>query len=383
MTPELYNRLGRWQSLSWKAGVGALLLCLVSLFFARSQVFRSYWFAWIFFAGLGFGSLAMLLLQYLTGGAWGRAIQRPAEAAVMTLPWMALLLVPALFGLADIFPWAPGSAQAGGFAAASWPHKHAFLTVFWFIFRAALYFLVLLTFGLLLRAWSLAQEHPLGRGFLATLSGPGLVAWVFCMNFAAADWVMSLQPQWYSTMLAIIFMVSQFLSALALAILTVTMLARFGFLALSTKQLHDLGNLLLAFVVFWTYVSFSQFLIIWSGNLPREISWYLPRREGGWQYLAVFLALFQFAVPFALLLSRAAKRHHRRLAPIAALVLLSNLVNVYWLVAPSVQPGPIRIHWLDLLALAGVGGIWAFACLRALRKRPLLVPEIPEEAAHG
>lgn len=316
-------------------GGAGLAACLTAACLGQGQAARSYWFAWLFWSGLGFGSLAMLMLQHVTGGAWGMAVRRPADAAASTLPLAALLFVPVLAVLPDLFPWArPGAPLA--------PHKHAYLSVPWFEARSAAYFLACITLSQFLR----------GRRAEA-VSGPGLVVFVLCMNFASTDWLMSLEPHWYSTMFAVIFIVGQFLAALALVIAVLTHEE-----GMTIKPMHDLGNLLLTFVVFWAYVSFSQFLIIWSGNLPREISWYVHRREGGWAYLAGFLALFQFALPLAFLLSRTAKRHARSLRLIAIMVLAACGVNVFWLVAPSFHPQGFRVHWLDVAAFAGIGGLW-------------------------
>ena len=321
-------------------GAAGLVICAAGALTGHAQAARSYWFAWLFWSGLGFGSLGLLMLQYLTGGAWGVAVRRPAEAAAATLPLLALLMLPMLLVLTDVFPW----ARPAALAATASPHKHAYLTPDWFTARATLYFLVSVILSLLLRRRGLE---------MGTVSGPGLVALVICMNFAATDWVMSMEPGWYSTMFAVIFMIQQLLSSLALAIVVLT--SREG---LATKQLHDLGNMLLTLVIFWTYLSFSQFLIIWAGNLPREISWYVHRREGGWAYVAGFLALFQFLTPFALLLSRAMKRDACRLRPIACLVLGTNVVTLFWLVAPAFHPQGFKLHWLDAAAFAGVGGLW-------------------------
>jgi hypothetical protein len=309
------------------------------------------------------------LLQYLTGGAWGKAVRKPAEAAVCTIPLFAGLMVPMFFLLPDVFQW----ARAGAFLGQQLPHKQHYLTPAWFVARSLGYFLLLTVLGYLLRKpadrW-VASTFSVSRKRLGIISGPGLVLFMVCMMFASVDWVMSLEMHWFSTMFPVILMISQFLSSLALMIVVVT-----GKDDLSTKQLHDLGNLLLAFVVFWAYVSFSQFLIIWSGNLPQEISWYVHRRDGGWQYVAMGLALFQFAIPFALLLSRAAKKHHRRLQPIAALVLTANVVNVWWLVSPSFEAGAMRLPWRELIAFVGIGGFFVAAFLSrwtALKSTPEL-----------
>jgi hypothetical protein len=239
------------------------------------------------------------------------------------------------------------------------------------------------TLGYRLRHWSLLQDREGGERpgqRIRVLSGGGLVAYVLAMNFISTDWVMSLAPDWYSTIFVIIFMAGQFLTALALMTLLLAVHGgRVPFKELiSAKHFHDLGNLLLTFVIFWIYVSFSQFLIIWSGNLPREISWYLQRSATSWKCVAVILMVFQFFIPLALLLFRGIKRKPLRLAWVAGLVLIANLVNVYWLVAPSFHPKGVRLHWLDFATLSAVGGFWTMFFLRFLKGQPLL-PLHPEE----
>ncbi len=340
------------------AGAVGLGSCLIAAFIDPQNLGRSYWFAWLFFSGISFGAIPLLGIHFLTSSIWGRAAGIPAQAAARILPVMLVLIIPVLLLLPEVFPW----AQPGISAHAHSIHKAAYLNTPWFIGRTLLYFGLSIGFIFMLRRCT-SEGPPSPRLDPATLSGPGLVAYVLCMNFAATDWIMSLQPQWYSTMLAVIFMVSQLLNALALSTVVVastpSLLAAHPS-AVRIKILHDLGNLLLAFVVFWAYITFSQFLIIWSGNLPQEISWYVSRRSGGWQYIAVFLALFQFALPFALLLSRRTKRDPKRLGRIALWVLAGNALNFYWLVIPALRPGPLSVHWLDLAALAGIGGLWTF-----------------------
>jgi hypothetical protein len=188
--------------------------------------------------------------------------------------------------------------------------------------------------------------------------------------------VMSLDPEWYSTVFVIIFMAGQFLAALSL---TTALLCAFGDpRTLPPKVFHDLGNMLLAFVIFWIYVSFSQLLIIWSGNLPKEISWYLPRSRGGWQWLALLIVIGEFLLPFALLLSREAKQTPRRLAAICACILVMNIVSIFWQVAPTFHPGGLFVHWLDLAVLLAIGGLWFAVFLHLVKQRPLVASDLLE-----
>lgn len=378
----LILRLSQWQRISTIAGVAGILVCIVAAFFVRAEVFQAYWFAWVFWAGVSLGALSLLMLVFLTRGAWSDAVQRPVEAAATALPCIALLMLPVFFGMGDIFEW----ARPGAFAEHHWPHKEGYLTVPWFGMRALGFFVVVLTLVALLRF--LAHHQEQGTRFtrpavlLSGVSGVGMVIYAACMLFATTDWVMSLQPEWYSTMFSVIFMISGFLAALALAIGVMTLIDRQEPLLglLSAKHFHDLGNLLLAFVIFWIYVSFSQFLLIWSGNLPREITWYVKRRSGGWEYVALALAVFLFAVPFALLLSRAAKRHPQRLGFIAWLVFAASGLNAYWMVIPTFHRGAGDALWVSAVAFVGIGGLWSAVFLGLLKRRSLLLIKLPEGA---
>lgn len=374
MNELLLRRFNQWQRTAWIVGGLGCLLWLMGIAVARHIAFQSYWFAWLFWNGIGLGALSILMTHILSGGAWGNIVRPAIRAAIFTIPLMALLMVPVFFSMGDVFPW----ATVHGLDA-SMPHKRAYLTVPWFIVRAVLYFAIFIVLARIFRVHAEVGDDRIAR----QASGAGIVVYGLCMLFASTDWIMSLEPRWYSTMLVVITMAWQFLAALALAVIIVTALARVG-LAITTKQLHDLGNLLLAFVIFWMYVSFAQFLVIWAGNLPREISWYLPRSAGGWQYTAVVLALLQFAFPFALLLSRARKQHPQRLLPIAVLIFAASVLDVFWLIVPSFRPSGFSVHWLDVVAFVGIGGLWIGAFL-GFSKRQLTAALVPvaKEATHG
>jgi Ni/Fe-hydrogenase subunit HybB-like protein len=365
--------------------LAAAVLCAIGGVLNRPQFFHSWLVAWIFFTGISCGALVIVMMQFLTGGDWGFAVQRLAEAAMLTLPLMALLFVPVLIGVHDIFPWCRGG-ESGSIQMS--PHNQGYLNVPFFAARGFFYFAVLIALAWSIRHWSVRQDQGTGSRLpgkrLRALSGGGLVAYVLCMNFASTDWIVSLEPDWYSTMLVIIFMAGQFLSALALMTVLLALFAgREPFAGvIKTKHFHDLGNLLLTFVIFWTYVSFSQFLIIWSGNLPKEISWYLHRTMGGWKEVALLLTIFQFALPVALLLQRGMKRRRERLAAIAVMILVLNVVNVYWLIAPAFHPEGVRIHWLDFATLIAIGGLWTDAFLWILGRQPLLPMHPEEELRH-
>jgi hypothetical protein len=372
----------RWQRFTLIVGLAAGALSLVGLFMNRAQFFHSYLFAWLFWIGLSFGALVALMMQFLTGGWWGLALRNLALAALPTILMMALFFLPVFFGLRDIYPWARGLfGESGGYH-----HKAQWLNVPFFTARSIVYFAILITLALLLRRWSLAQKNAkIVPTKISALSAGGLIAYVLSMNFASTDWVMSLDPRWYSTIFVIVFVAGQFLAALAL--LTALLACFTSELAVAAtvprKVFNDLGSLLLAFIIFWTYVAFSQFLIIWSGNLPREISWYLERSQDGWRWFAIVLFAGEFFLPFLLLLSREAKRRQERLAGICGLILLANVLNNFWLVAPAFHPDGIRVHWLDGTLLLALGGFWFALFFHFLQERPLLTPELFEESHDG
>jgi len=246
-----------------------------------------------------------------------------------------------------------------------------------FVGRSIFYFIVLLWIALAIQR-RLARSRATSP---VSLSAGGLISYVLCMNFASTDWVMSLDPEWYSTVFVIVFITGQFLAALAL--MTALLCGFSSRSAVPAKVFHDLGNMLLAFVIFWIYVAFAQLLIIWSGNLPKEISWYLPRSRGGWQWLALVLMIGEFLLPFALLLSRETKRQPRRLAIICLGIILAHVLNNFWLVAPAFHPDGFRVHWLDATELVALGGFWFALFFRILQKHPLLPRELTEAPQHG
>jgi hypothetical protein len=356
--------------------VGAIgfLLCLAGAFFDRQQFFQAYLVAYMFWLGVPLGCLGILMIHHLVGGTWGFVIQRALESAVRTFPVLALLFVPLLFGLPDLFLWAQPNVVAHDPVL---QQKAAYLNIPAFIVRAVLYFALWSALGFLLARWSAQQDRsadPALTQKLQTLSGPGLVIYGLTVTFSAIDWLMSLEPRWYSTMFGMMFMVSHGLIGLVFVIAVSYFLSRRAALErfLAPWVFLDLGNLLLAFVMLWAYLSFSQFLLIWVENLQQETPWYLHRMNGGWGVIAVALIGLQFALPLVLLLSRAVKRHAVTLCGVAAGIAVMHQIELYWFVVPSFHPDGFTLHWTALLAPLGIGGIWLAAFLSQLKNRPLL-----------
>jgi hypothetical protein len=380
------HALVRFQRPALLGGLGALSLALVGSIFAPEQFFRSYLIAYLFWCGIALGSLAILMLQHITGGAWGAVIRRVLESATRTLPLLTVLFLPLLFGLSHLYEWAQPEHVAHD---AILQHKAIYLNVPFFVARAVIYFAVWLALALFLNRWSLEQDSTPQeqQGVrLEYLSRGGLLLYSLTMTFASIDWVMSLEPHWFSTIYGILFVGGQVLSAFAFVIPILMLLTDRPPMSeiVSADQFQDLGKLLLAFIMLWAYFSFSQFLIIWAGNLPEETPWYINRLHGGWQWIGVVQILLHFALPFGILLSRDLKRNARLLSAVAIGVVFMRFVDLYWLVTPAFSPGTLSVHWLDAVTLVGVGGVWLAFFVNQLKGRPLLPlrdPSLPLEVS--
>ena len=369
-------------------GVVFLLVLAVGLMTDRAQFFRSYLLGYLFWVLIGVGSLGLAMLSQLTGGLWGLVPRRLHEAAARTLPAMGLAFVPVVLGASSIYTWASPELVA---ADALLQEKSAYLNVPFFTLRAAFYFVVWGLLAFRLSSWSRQQDQQNDASRSArmrALSALGLVLLFLTATFAAVDWGMSLAPHWFSTIYGVLFIVGAALSALSF---TIVLLARLAAeepfkAALQPVTVHDLGKLLLAFTMLWGYVNFSQFLIVWSGNISEETPFYLNRMHGGWNAIALVLIVFHFALPFALLLSRSLKRSARALAAVATLMLAMQLVDLFWLIAPDLAahghgPVPLRVHWMDFAAVLGLGGLFLLLFTRQLRGAavlPLGEPEVRE-----
>ena len=383
--------LDRFRRRALIVGVAGLALCALPAAISgglREQFFRSYLLSFVFWIGITLGCLAILMVQHMSGGAWGLVIRRVLESATRTFPLFALLFVPIILGAHSLYIWARPEEVA---ASEALKHKSAYLNITFFIARAIFYFVVWFVVSRLLNKWSLEQDKTGERALtskMQNLCGPGLLLYGLTVTFASVDWVMSLQPEWFSTIFGILFMGGQGLSAMAFVIAVIVLLASRKPMSevIQPSHLHDLGKLMLAFLMLWAYFAFSQFLIIWSGNLPEEIPWYVRRLQSSWKYVGLTLVLIHFALPFVLLLSRDLKRHSRRLVIVASLVIVMRFVDSIWMIVPEVRSGGFAIHWMDVAMAFGIGGIWLSVFLQQLGNRPLLPmrdPDIESAFSHA
>ncbi len=370
------------------AGVVGLVICVIGIFKAPDRFFPSYLLAFMFVLGLSLGSLGLLMLQHLTGGNWGIIIRRPLESATRVLALVAVLFVPIFFGMKYLYAaWL--NAPPSGEGALS-DFQRAYLTPNGFRIRAVLYFGIWLILVFLFNRWSREQDvNREDRGLrrrLKMLAGPGIILYVFVMTFAAIDWVMSLSPHWASTIYGFLFVAGQLISSMSLMIAMVVLLSRAGPLSgiLQPRHIHDLGKLLLAFVMLWAYFDFSQLIIIWSGNQPEEISFYRTRLYSEWGVVAIVVVIFHFFVPFFLLLSRDLKRNTKLLPKVAVWLIFMRLVDLFWMTRPEFTPNAWPNLW-DLAAVLALGGLWFFVFAGQLKRLPLLPlgdPKLAEAIEH-
>ena len=371
--PESVSRL---QTRAFSVGVIALLLAIFGAMRSPGAFYQSYLMSFLLVLGLTLGSLGLVMLQHLTAGHWGVIIRRPLESATRTLPLIAIFFAPiALFGMKYLYAeWLDPKILL---KAPLSQFQQSYLTRGGYLARAVIYFAVWLTLVLVFNMWSKQQDvNQTDRGLrrrFKMLAGPGIILYVFVMGFASIDWVMSLSPHWASTIYGFIFVGGQLISSLSFVIAVVVLLSRVEPYAsiLQPRHLHDLGKLLLAFVMLWAYFDFSQLLIIWSGNLPEEISFYRTRLYGEWGVVAVIVVVFHFFVPFFLLLSQDVKRNTKILPRIAAWLIFMRLVDLFWMTRPEFSASAVPT-WLDLVLPVALGGLWLGFFAFNLKQCPLL-----------
>jgi hypothetical protein len=371
----------RLQSGGIVVGGVALLVAIFGAMKSPADFYHSYIFSYMLILGLTVGSLGLLMLQHLTGGIWGIVIRRPLEAASRNLWLMLILFIPIVMGMKYLYSgnesetgWL-NAPKEGEHALTSW--QQGYLTPGGFLTRAVIYFVIWIGLMLVFNNWSKQQDQESsGEGLkqrLKTLAAPGVILYILAMTFAAIDWVMSLSPRWASTIYGFLFVAGQAISAMALMIAVIVLLAGSEPFheIIKKRHLHDLAKLLFAFNMLWAYFAFSQLLIIWSGNQPEEITFYRSRLNGQWGVVAVIVLLFSFAIPFLLLLSRDVKRTASVVSKIAVWMIFMRLVDLYWMTRPEFTSRAVPT-WLDIVVPIALIGLWLGFFARNLKQRPLL-----------
>jgi hypothetical protein len=385
--PDLKADLSGLRTKALAIGAIGLLATVAGLFLVGpNEFYRSWLWAYIYVLALTVGPLAWVMLYYSTAGAWGVMIRRTGEAASRTIWLTIILFLPILVGANNLYPWThPDYVKAHETVA----HKVAYLNITAWAIRAFVYLFGWVLLTLYYNKWSIREDQgdPKARGKMTFVSGPGLVYHALAVTFMSVDWVMSQDPTWFSTMWGLLFIASGLLTAMAFLITVMVMLHRYSPMreVLTQRHLHDLGKLTLALVMVWAYFSFSQFLIIWAGNLPEEIPFFLRRMNHGWGWVGLALVFGHFALPFALLLSRDLKRNFKLLRNIALFILVMRFVDLFWLTKPFAYEN-FHFTWMDITAPVGMVGLWLAYFFTNLQQRPLLPandPNLEEALAHG
>jgi hypothetical protein len=371
-------------------GVACALLGIVACAILGAANPRQFFFSWLvsflFFLSLALGALFFVLIQYAAQGGWGIVLRRIGETVFTTIPVMAVLFLPVVLGLHHLFEWTHAEAVAND-ALLRW--KAPYLNVPFFLIRAVLFFGIWSFIALLYYRGSRGQDvsgDPAVSARLRRLAGPAIIVLALTQTFASVDWIMSLTPHWYSTMFGVYFFAGSFVGFIALLSVVASAMRRAGLLdtIISAEHLQDVGKLLFAFMVFWTYIAFSQFFLIWYANLPEETSWYRERLEGSWLTVSVFLMVGHFVAPFFYLMGRAVKRRGSTLAIGGAWLLAMHFVDLYWQVMPTLHPEGLSPSLLDVAAFLAVGGCFLAAAGWLMRRQalvPLRDPRLAESLA--
>jgi hypothetical protein len=348
-----HMREGDWRA----AGIGALILgglgiiaCAVGAAFHPQAALQAWLFGLLVWIAVPLGAMAMLMCHNLTGGGWGEPCRGALKAMVSILPLIMLGFVPLLVDPQSVFSWIAPAHTLPDVVQ----RKAYWLNVPFLWARTTVFFVAWLALAWRLNVWrpEPVERRPFGA------SGGGLVAWGVTLTFFAFDWALSLEPKFYSDIFGMLYFSDALVVAPAAALLVLA-LGNVDRGEILTNRMQDIANLLLAALCGWIFVNFAQYLIIWNGNLPDEIAWYLPRGRHGWQWLSRTVFIFYFALPFAALLSRRAKRSRAALMGLSAFVLLSHVIFIYWLVMPSLHQHNFYIDWLVFAALIGIGGLAA------------------------
>jgi hypothetical protein len=355
-------------------GIGAVVLAFIQ----PAEFYRAYLLGFMLVLGVALGSMAIIMIRHLTGGGWGVVVRRIQGAAMRTLPGLALLFIPIALGIHRLYIWAQPLENI--------PDKHlrehleditkTYLTSTGFVYRAIFYLAIWNLLSYLLSKWSIEGDRAGARDNtdrFKAVAGPGLILYGFTVSFAAIDWVMSLDPSWISTIFGLVVLIGQVLAAMCFAVVVERILFDYKPMSemLTPDFVHDHGKWILAFIMVWAYFNYSQWLIIWAGNLPNEITYYVRRLNGGWGYVGLFLVIFHFAIPFGILLSRPFKRNIRKLAWLAAWMLLMRYLDMFWIIEPNFSK-TFQFTLSDAVVPVAIAGLWLAYFFHNLGALPLL-----------
>ncbi len=371
---------GRVQTIAVVVFAIGLAASIIALLVDRAHFFHAWLVGSMFWFTLAAGGLFFVMMHHLVGATWSVVLRRIAEAVMSVLPYMILALVPVVIGVHELYHWSHADLVAADEALQG---KTAYLNLPFFIIRLLIYFVVWAILVRLLNKASLRQDdghsEQLNSRFRRT-SAPGMILYAFTLTFAAFDWLMSLDAHWYSTIFGAYIFAGGAVALLAFLPLVSMLMRRQGAMAdmITVEHYHDMGKLLFAFVVFWAYMAFSQYFLIWYGNIPEETEWFIRRWTGSWKTVSLILVFGNFVIPFFILITRVAKRRLVILGVFVVWLLFMHWVDLYWVVMPSLYPDGAHVSWIDLAPITAIGGAFVAGFWRRFCAHPTVTKGDPK-----
>ncbi len=371
---------GRVQLIGGIVAAIGLAASVIALFVNQAHFFHAWLVGSMFWLTLAAGGLFFVMMHHLVGATWSVVLRRIAEAVMAVLPYMFIPLVVIIFGVHDLYHWNHADIVAADEALQG---KTAYLNLPFFIIRIIIYFVVWTILIRMLNKTSLRQDdghtEQLNSRY-RRISAPGMILFAFTLTFAAFDWMMSLDAHWYSTIFGAYIFAGGVAALLAFLPLVSMLLRRQGVMAdmITVDRYHDMGKLLFAFVVFWAYMAFSQYFLIWYGNIPEETEWFLRRWTGSWKTISLILVFGNFVIPFFILITRGAKRRLAILGVFAVWLLFMHWVDLYWVVMPSLYPDGAHLSWIDLAPITLIGGAFVARFWRVFSLHPTVTKGDPK-----
>lgn len=371
---------GKFGTIALIVGIIGLALSAVGWLTETRQFFHSYLVAFVFWMTIALGGLFFVMLHHLVNANWSIVIRRFGECLMMTIPFMVILFIPILFGIKELFHWMDPQVVASDHLLQG---KSGYLNTPFFMIRALLYFCIWIALALMLNRLSLRQNDK--ATFDQTrkariISAPGMIVFAITLTFASFDWLMSLDAHWYSTIFGVYIFAGSFLAMLALTTFIIIRLQSNNVLttSITEEHYHDLGKLMFAFTIFWGYMAFSQYFLIWYGNIPEETIWFLHRWESSWKTISLIIVFGHFVVPFFILFPQVTKRNKPVMTIMTIWILTMHWVDIHWIVMPTLHHHGFHFSWLDATTVVGIGGIFLFIFWRLFTNHPLVPVNDPK-----
>ncbi|MFH2036912.1 MAG: hypothetical protein ABIJ45_10955 [Candidatus Zixiibacteriota bacterium] len=370
---------GKFGSITLIIGIIGLVLSAIGWFTDATQFYFSYLTSFVFWISIAWGGLFFVMLHHLVNAKWSIVIRRFGESLMLIIPFMLLFFIPILFGMKDLFQWNNPEIVAGDHLLQG---KAGYLNQTFFIIRLVAYFIIWSGLAYLLNKFSMQQNKK--SSFDQTkkwriISAPGMILFAVTLTLASFDWLMSLDAHWYSTIFGVYIFSGAFLAMLSLTVFIIIRLQSQGVLTneITGEHFHDLGKLMFAFTIFWGYMAFSQYFLMWYGNIPEETVWFLHRWEGSWRTVTFLIVFGHFCLPFFVLFPQTIKRNKTIMSIIAIWILLMRWVDLHWIIMPTLYHHGVHLSWIDGVTMIGMGGIFLFLFWRIFAAHPIIPVQDP------